>query len=79
MEVFSTRSQDRPNPVGIHRVRIVELVPAVALETRLRLRPGQPEPRIGAKPQYHLMRGARVSAVHDSDGAPSIGVRQGGR
>jgi tRNA-Thr(GGU) m(6)t(6)A37 methyltransferase TsaA len=22
--VFSTRSQDRPNPVGIHRVRIVE-------------------------------------------------------
>jgi tRNA-Thr(GGU) m(6)t(6)A37 methyltransferase TsaA len=24
--VFSTRSQDRPNPVGIHRVRIVELV-----------------------------------------------------
>jgi tRNA-Thr(GGU) m(6)t(6)A37 methyltransferase TsaA len=24
--VFSTRSQDRPNPVGIHRVRIVEIV-----------------------------------------------------
>ena len=23
--VFSTRSQDRPNPVGIHRVRIVEV------------------------------------------------------
>jgi tRNA-Thr(GGU) m(6)t(6)A37 methyltransferase TsaA len=23
--VFSTRSQDRPNPVGIHRVRIVEI------------------------------------------------------
>lgn len=22
--VFSTRSQDRPNPVGVHRVRIVE-------------------------------------------------------
>lgn len=22
--VFSTRSQDRPNPIGIHRVRIVE-------------------------------------------------------
>lgn len=22
--VFSTRSQDRPNPVGIHRVRIIE-------------------------------------------------------
>jgi tRNA (Thr-GGU) A37 N-methylase len=24
--VFSTRSQDRPNPVGLHRVRIVEIV-----------------------------------------------------
>lgn len=23
--VFSTRSQDRPNPIGVHRVRIVEL------------------------------------------------------
>lgn len=23
--VFSTRSQDRPNPVGVHRVRIVEI------------------------------------------------------
>ena len=24
--VFSTRSEDRPNPVGIHRVRIAEIV-----------------------------------------------------
>jgi tRNA-Thr(GGU) m(6)t(6)A37 methyltransferase TsaA len=24
--VFSTRSQDRPNPVGLHRVKIVEVV-----------------------------------------------------
>lgn len=31
--VFSTRSQDRPNPVGIHRVRIVE----VASPTRIRV------------------------------------------
>jgi tRNA-Thr(GGU) m(6)t(6)A37 methyltransferase TsaA len=23
--VFSTRSQDRPNPIGVHRVRIVEI------------------------------------------------------
>jgi tRNA-Thr(GGU) m(6)t(6)A37 methyltransferase TsaA len=23
--VFSTRSQDRPNPIGIHRVRVVEI------------------------------------------------------
>lgn len=32
--VFSTRSQDRPNPVGIHRVRIVEIVSP----TRFRVR-----------------------------------------
>ena len=32
--VFSTRSQDRPNPVGIHRVRIVE----IASSTRFRVR-----------------------------------------
>ena len=31
--VFSTRSQDRPNPVGIHRVRISE----IAGPTRLRV------------------------------------------
>ena len=33
--VFSTRSADRPNPVGIHRVTIVEVSPP----TRLRVRP----------------------------------------
>jgi tRNA (Thr-GGU) A37 N-methylase len=32
--VFGTRSQDRPNPVGIHRVRIVE----IASPTRFKLR-----------------------------------------
>ena len=31
--VFSTRSQDRPNPVGVHRVRISE----IAGPTRLRV------------------------------------------
>ena len=31
--VFATRSQDRPNPIGIHRVRIVEVEGA----TRLRV------------------------------------------
>ena len=31
--VFSTRSQDRPNPVGIHRVKIAE----VASPTRLKV------------------------------------------
>jgi len=29
--VFSTRSQDRPNPVGIHRVRIIEIVEGVRI------------------------------------------------
>jgi tRNA-Thr(GGU) m(6)t(6)A37 methyltransferase TsaA len=29
--VFSTRSQDRPNPVGIHRVRIVRVIRPVEL------------------------------------------------
>lgn len=24
--VFSTRSQDRPNPIGVHRVRVIEIV-----------------------------------------------------
>ena len=32
--VFSTRSADRPNPIGIHRVTIVE----IASPTRLRVR-----------------------------------------
>jgi tRNA (Thr-GGU) A37 N-methylase len=30
--VFSTRSADRPNPIGIHRVRILDID-----ETRLRV------------------------------------------
>jgi tRNA-Thr(GGU) m(6)t(6)A37 methyltransferase TsaA len=32
--VFSTRSQDRPNPIGLHRVKIVEVADA----TRFRVR-----------------------------------------
>lgn len=32
--VFSTRSQDRPNPVGIHRVRIVEKEGALRYKVR---------------------------------------------
>jgi tRNA-Thr(GGU) m(6)t(6)A37 methyltransferase TsaA len=27
--VFSTRSQDRPNPIGIHRVKIIEVVDGI--------------------------------------------------
>lgn len=30
--VFSTRSQDRPNPVGIHRVKIAEIVSPTRLK-----------------------------------------------
>jgi len=30
--VFSTRSQDRPNPVGIHRVRILEIASPTRLQ-----------------------------------------------
>lgn len=29
--VFATRSPDRPNPIGLHRVRITELVPPAGL------------------------------------------------
>jgi tRNA-Thr(GGU) m(6)t(6)A37 methyltransferase TsaA len=29
--VFSTRSQDRPNPIGLHRVTILEIVPGPGL------------------------------------------------
>jgi tRNA-Thr(GGU) m(6)t(6)A37 methyltransferase TsaA len=32
--VFSTRSADRPNPIGVHRVRIV----AIETPTRMRVR-----------------------------------------
>lgn len=32
--VFSTRSQDRPNPIGVHRVTIVEVDPPCAIRVR---------------------------------------------
>lgn len=32
--VFSTRSPDRPNPVGLHRVRIVEIVSPTHFKVR---------------------------------------------
>ncbi len=32
--VFSTRSQDRPNPVGLHRVKIVEIATPTQLKVR---------------------------------------------
>lgn len=30
--VFSTRSQDRPNPIGVHRVRIIEIESPIRLK-----------------------------------------------
>lgn len=36
--VFSTRSQDRPNPIGLHRCRILEVVPDVPPGAGPRLR-----------------------------------------
>lgn len=30
--VFSTRSQDRPNPIGVHRVRVLEVVAPTEFE-----------------------------------------------
>jgi tRNA-Thr(GGU) m(6)t(6)A37 methyltransferase TsaA len=30
--VFSTRSQDRPNPIGVHRVRVLDIVGSAELK-----------------------------------------------
>ena len=30
--VFSTRSQDRPNPIGVHRVRVLEIISPAELK-----------------------------------------------
>ena len=53
--VFSTRSQDRPNPVGLHRVRIVQI------ESRLRMKVADLEafdgtPIIDVKPVLDAVR-----------------------
>lgn len=34
MGVFSTRSADRPNPIGLHRVRILSIVDGLRLRVR---------------------------------------------
>jgi tRNA-Thr(GGU) m(6)t(6)A37 methyltransferase TsaA len=47
--VFSTRSQDRPNPVGIHRVRIVETVSPIRFKV-LDLEAFDATPVIDVKP-----------------------------
>lgn len=47
--VFSTRSQDRPNPVGIHRVKIAEIVTPTRLKV-LDLEAFDATPIIDVKP-----------------------------
>jgi tRNA-Thr(GGU) m(6)t(6)A37 methyltransferase TsaA len=32
--VFSTRSQDRPNPIGVHRVTVVSILDSLRLQVR---------------------------------------------
>ena len=34
MGVFSTRSADRPNPIGLHRVRIISIVGGLRFRVR---------------------------------------------
>jgi tRNA (Thr-GGU) A37 N-methylase len=47
--VLSTRSQDRPNPVGIHRVRIVEVAGSTRFKV-LDLEAFDRTPIVDAKP-----------------------------
>jgi tRNA-Thr(GGU) m(6)t(6)A37 methyltransferase TsaA len=47
--VFSTRSQDRPNPVGLHRVRIVEMASPIQFKV-LDLEAFDATPIIDVKP-----------------------------
>ncbi len=54
-DVFSTRSQDRPNPVGIHRVRIVEAVDATRFKV-LDLEAFDGTPIIDIKPVLDRVR-----------------------
>ena len=47
--VFSTRSQDRPNPIGIHRVKVVEIASPVRIKV-LELEAFDGTPIIDVKP-----------------------------
>ena len=62
--VFGTRSADRPNPVGIHRVRIAE----IASPTRMRVLDahGQPVP-IGVTGELYI-GGDGVAYLHHVGG-----------
>lgn len=50
--VFSTRSADRPNPIGIHRVTIAEVIGATELRV-LGLEAVDGTPMIDVKPVLH--------------------------
>lgn len=47
--VFSTRSQDRPNPVGIHRIRVIEIASPIQFKV-LDLEAFDATPIIDVKP-----------------------------
>ncbi len=53
--VFSTRSQDRPNPVGIHRVRIVQIESPTRIKV-LDLEAFDATPIIDVKPVLDVVR-----------------------
>ena len=53
--VFSTRSQDRPNPLGLHRVRIVEMDGPLQFKV-LNLEAFDATPIIDVKPVLDLVK-----------------------
>lgn len=53
--VFSTRSQDRPNPVGLHRVKIVEMTSPTQFKV-LNLEAFDDTPVIDVKPVLDTMQ-----------------------
>jgi tRNA-Thr(GGU) m(6)t(6)A37 methyltransferase TsaA len=57
MGVFSTRSADRPNPIGLHRVRIVSIVDGVRFLVR-NLEAIHMTPIIDVKPVLAAVRDA---------------------
>ena len=53
--VFSTRSQDRPNPVGLHRVKIVEIASPLRYKV-LNMEAFEGTPIIDVKPVLDQLR-----------------------
>lgn len=64
--VFSTRSADRPNPIGLHRVRIVAVDGLRVLVTPLEAIDGTPV--LDVKP---VLNAERVAFVQETGGGTS--------